>query len=65
MLWFIAADKALFFYQKVLIVFLFICVKVCCGTHEKHLIEALLMSTHIKPFHGEIRKICGYSSELE
>ena len=48
--------------QKVLIFFLFLCKNLCCGTHSKHLSEALLMSTHNIPFHREIRKIilCGY-----
>ena len=26
------------------------------GTHKKHLAEALLMSTHSKCFHGEIKR---------
>ena len=50
----IAVDKALFFNQKVLLVFLFFYENICCGTS---------MSTHNKGFHREIeiRKIlCGY-----
>ena len=42
---FIALDKALFLNQKVSIFFLFLDENICCDIHQKHLSEALLMST--------------------
>ena len=57
-----------FFNPKVLIFFLFLHENICCGTHLKclmeallmsthNIVEALLMSTHNICFRGEIRKI--------
>ena len=52
----IALVKALFSIQKYGY-FSYFSMKTCCGTHQKRLAEALLMSTHSICFHGEIRKI--------
>ena len=40
-----------------IILFSYFLMKICCGTHQKHLTEVLLMSTHNICFPGEIRKI--------
>ena len=45
---------------SILIFFLFLHMTLCISTHQKHLIEALLMITHNLCFHGEIRKISSY-----
>ena len=52
----IAPDKVIFFKQKA-VKFLYFSTKTyLMGTHQKHLSEVLLMSTHNICFHGEIRK---------
>ena len=70
----ISPDKMLFSTEKFLCLYKII----CCGTHSKCLIEALLMSittynfieallmsTYNIRFHRDVRKnICGYSSYL-
>ena len=43
-----------FFNRKEVIFFL--TKNIYCGTHQKHLAEVLLMSTHNICFHGEIKK---------
>ena len=64
-LWFklpiIATDKALFSSEKCWYLSYFSIKTYVVGTHQKHLGETLLMSTHNIWFRGEIRKmLCGY-----
>ena len=54
---YISPDKVLFFSRKLLIFFLFLHKKICCGIHLKCLAEALQMNTNNICFHGKIRKI--------
>ena len=53
----IAPDKVLFFQLKSADIFLITLKNIFVGTHQKRLIEALLMSAHNICFRGEIRKI--------
>ena len=46
----ISLYKNIYGYQ--VIVFLFLHENICCGTHQKRLAKALLMSTHNICFHG-------------
>ena len=53
----LAPDNVLFFStEKLLIFFLLLYENICFGTHQKHLTEAILMSTHNIYFHEEIKK---------
>ena len=49
----VAPEMSFFFNQKVLIFFLFLRGNMFCGSHEKQLTEACLMSSQNMCFYGE------------
>ena len=54
----VALDKIFFFFNSKVLIFSYFFTKTyVVGIHWKHLIEALLMSTHNICFRGEVRKI--------